>query len=77
MGQRKKASSEYDTTSTTLSVALFGGACAFITGESFYGGRKGCGLAANGRAPGMAIAYGCSLPGMHCVLWLPGPFGIP
>jgi hypothetical protein len=38
MGQvRKKASYQYNDTSTTLLVALFGGACGFITIESTVG----------------------------------------
>jgi len=38
MGQRKKESShEYNHNPTTLLVALFGGACAFITVESICG----------------------------------------
>jgi uncharacterized BrkB/YihY/UPF0761 family membrane protein len=59
MGQRKKQSShEYNHNRTTLLVALFGGACAFITVESIYGDANDAGWQEMNRFPAWQVHMG-------------------
>src|ERR1035438_5467033 len=59
MGQRKKQSShDYNHSPTTLLVALFGGACAFITVESIYGDANDAGWQQMNRFPAWQVHMG-------------------
>jgi hypothetical protein len=59
MGQRKKQSShDYNHSPTTLLVALFGGACAFITVESIYGDANDAGWQEMNRFPAWQVHMG-------------------
>ena len=59
MGQRKKQSShDYNHSPTTLLVALFGGACAFITVESIYGDANDAGWQQMNRLPAWQVHMG-------------------
>jgi hypothetical protein len=65
MGQRKKQSShEYNHSPTTLLVALFGGACAFITVESIYGDANGAGWQEMNRLPAWQVHMGSMCVGI-------------
>jgi hypothetical protein len=65
MGQRKKQSShEYHHSPTTLLVALFGGACAFITVESIYGDANDAGWQQMNRLPAWQIHMGSACVGI-------------
>jgi hypothetical protein len=59
MAQRKKkTSNEYSHTPTTLLVALFGGACAFITAESICGDANDAGWQQMNRLPAWQVHMG-------------------
>jgi hypothetical protein len=65
MGQRKKQSShEYNHSPTTLLVALFGGACAFITIESIYGDANDAGWQEMNRFPAWQVHMGSTCVGI-------------
>ena len=65
MGQRKKQSShEYNHSPTTLLVALFGGACVFITVESIYGDANDAGWKQMNRLPAWQVHMGSGCVGI-------------
>jgi uncharacterized protein (DUF983 family) len=65
MGQRKKqASHEYNRNLTTLLVSLFGGACAFITVESFCGDANDAGWQQMNRLPAWRVHMGSACVGI-------------
>ena len=65
MGQRKKQSShDYKHSPTTLLVALFGGACAFITVESIYGDANDAGWQEMNRFPAWQVHMGSMCVGI-------------
>jgi uncharacterized protein (DUF983 family) len=65
MAQRKKrTSNEYSHTPTTLLVALFGGACAFITVESICGDANDAGWQQMNRLPAWQVHMGAVCVGI-------------
>jgi predicted transcriptional regulator of viral defense system len=71
MGQRKKQSShEYNHSPTTLLVALFGGACAFITVESIYGDANDAGWQQMNRLPAWQVHMGSACVGIIYALFV-------
>jgi len=65
MAQRKKkTSNEYSHTPTTLLVALFGGACAFITVESICGDANDAGWQQMNRLPAWQVHMGSACVGI-------------
>ena len=65
MGQRKKQSShKYNHIPTTLLVALFGGACAFITVESICGDANDAGWQEMNRLPAWQVHMGSVFVGI-------------
>ena len=65
MAQRKKkTNNEYGHTPTTLLVALFGGACAFITVESICGDANDAGWQQMNRLPAWQVHMGSACVGI-------------
>ena len=65
MGQRKKQSShEYNHSPTPLLVALFGGACAFITVKSICGDANDAGWQQMSRLPAWQVHMGSACVGI-------------
>jgi hypothetical protein len=61
---KKKGSCEYNDTSITLLVALFGGACAFITVESICGDANDAGWQQMNRLPAWQVHMGSACVGI-------------
>jgi hypothetical protein len=69
MGKRKRRSSyQYNHTSTTLLMALFGGACAFIAVETTLPDLIESWGAPDKEAPRMASSYGIGVQWNHDIL---------